>query len=266
MPIDFGNITEIFTKIILRNDIAETWEDSVIVLEKGEPALEMDLEKGIAKFKIGDGSHIFRDLPYSTATPDEIKEMIDNAIANLGGGTGDIFSISLASGSNNGTLKLIVNDTEYDNIAVTGLGSAAYTEASDYATAEQGRKADSAMAFRGVTDVLPSEGVVGDTYKVTANIVIEADLSYTGIEVTASNGDMLTLLMDGWLVVPCGVVAETAKSLEKGIAASVSGAITGSAEAANAGETLNIEVTSINADYITQGTKTIILNGGSAAD
>lgn len=44
-------------------------------------------------------------------------------------------SVSLESGTNNGTLKLTVNGTATDNIAVKGLGSAAYTSASAYAAA-----------------------------------------------------------------------------------------------------------------------------------
>ena len=44
-------------------------------------------------------------------------------------------SISLASGTNNGTLKLTVGSTTTDNIAVKGLGSAAYTDSSAYAAA-----------------------------------------------------------------------------------------------------------------------------------
>ena len=44
-------------------------------------------------------------------------------------------SISLASGTNNGTLKLTVGSTTTDNIAVKGLGSAAYTNSSAYAPA-----------------------------------------------------------------------------------------------------------------------------------
>ena len=41
-------------------------------------------------------------------------------------------SVALASGTNNGTLKLTVNGTATDNIAVKGLGSAAYTESGAY--------------------------------------------------------------------------------------------------------------------------------------
>ena len=44
-------------------------------------------------------------------------------------------SVTLASGTNNGTLKLTVGGTTTDNIAVKGLGSAAYTNSSAYAPA-----------------------------------------------------------------------------------------------------------------------------------
>lgn len=66
--------------------------------------------------------------------------------------------VALASGANDGTLKLIVNGIVTDNIAVKGLKSAAYTESSAYATAAQGMKADDAMpktggAFTGAVTV-----------------------------------------------------------------------------------------------------------------
>lgn len=44
-------------------------------------------------------------------------------------------SVTLASGTNNGTLKMTVGGTTTDNIAVKGLGSAAYTNSSAYASA-----------------------------------------------------------------------------------------------------------------------------------
>lgn len=60
-------------------------------------------------------------------------------------------AVALASGTKNGTLKLTVGGTATDNIAVTGLGSAAYTESTAYATAAQGTKADNAMPKAGGT-------------------------------------------------------------------------------------------------------------------
>lgn len=67
-------------------------------------------------------------------------------------------TVTLASGTNNGTLKLTVGSTATDNIAVKGLGSAAYTASNAYATAAQGTKADNAMpktggAFTGAVTV-----------------------------------------------------------------------------------------------------------------
>ena len=66
--------------------------------------------------------------------------------------------VTLASGTNNGTVKITVNGTATDNVAVKGLKSAAYTESSAYATAAQGTKADDAMpkaggAFTGAVTV-----------------------------------------------------------------------------------------------------------------
>lgn len=73
--------------------------------------------------------------------------------------------VTLESGTNNGTVKLTVNGTATDNVAVKGLKSAAYTDSSDYATAAQGTKADNAMpkaggAFTGaVTVQAPAENM-----------------------------------------------------------------------------------------------------------
>lgn len=60
-------------------------------------------------------------------------------------------SVSITSGTNNGTIKLTVNGNATDNIAVKGLGSAAYTASGAYATSAQGAKADAAMPKAGGT-------------------------------------------------------------------------------------------------------------------
>ena len=48
---------------------------------------------------------------------------------------GYLTSVTLASGTNNGTLKLTVNGTATDNIAVKGLGTMAYESSGDYVSA-----------------------------------------------------------------------------------------------------------------------------------
>lgn len=58
----------------------------------------------------------------------------------------DLPTYTLASGSANGTVAFNGAD-----VAVTGLGSAAYTDSKDYATAAQGTKADSALQSADIT-------------------------------------------------------------------------------------------------------------------
>lgn len=94
----------------------------------------------------------------TAATPNSVKSAYDlantaktNAANAQSTADSKIGSVSLASGTNNGTLKLTVDGTATDNIAVKGLGSAAYTASSTYATAAQGTKADNAMPKSGGT-------------------------------------------------------------------------------------------------------------------
>ena len=129
------------TRIALKSDTSENWAKSTLVLLKGEQAIEIT-ESGSYKIKIGDGVKTFSELPYATMTPEEISALV---------GDGAVQSVTLSSGTNNGTLKLTVDGKATDNIAVKGLGSAAYTDASAYATAAQGAKADAAMPKSGGT-------------------------------------------------------------------------------------------------------------------
>lgn len=101
----------------------------------------------------------------TAATPNSVKSAYDLAntaktnaaaaqtAANNAQATADskVGSVLLATGTNNGTLKLTVNGTATDNIAVKGLGTAAYTASSAYATSAQGTKADNAMPKSGGT-------------------------------------------------------------------------------------------------------------------
>ena len=77
----------------------------------------------------------------TAATPNSVKSAYDlantaktNAATAQATADSKVGSVSLASGTNNGTLKLTVNGTATDNIAVKGLGSAAYTASTAYAT------------------------------------------------------------------------------------------------------------------------------------
>lgn len=130
------------TRIILKNNTKTVLEESSTILMKGEVVLEIDELNRTVKIKVGDGTHRYIDLKYATMTPDDILNVIqENSIQNL----------SIESGTNNGTIKVIMGDNIIDNIEVMGLGSAAYTDVSEYATASQGEKADDAMPKSGGT-------------------------------------------------------------------------------------------------------------------
>lgn len=139
------------TRIALKTDTTENWAASTLVLLKGEQAIEIP-KSGEYKIKIGDGVNTFKDLPYVTMTPTEIKNLINS---------GAVQTVSLSSGTNNGTVKLTVDGTVTDNIAVKGLGSAAYTNSNAYATAGHGH---SISGVSGLQAALDSKSAVGHTH------------------------------------------------------------------------------------------------------
>jgi len=148
-------------RLQLKHDTAAAWSTSTLVLLAGEVAIETDT----GKVKIGDGSKTFPQLGYATLTPDEINALVSGSAVQ---------SVALESGTNNGTVKLTVDGTATDNIAVTGLGSAAFTPATDYATAEQGALAVNAV--RAVT-----EGSTNGTVSVRTGAGEAVDVNVHGL-------------------------------------------------------------------------------------
>lgn len=124
-------------RLALKADTAENWASSALVLLKGEPALETDT----GKWKFGDGTKTYSQLTYAGLTTAEIKDLISQYAVN---------SVALASGDSNGTVKITIDGVS-TNVAVKGLGSAAYTASTAYASAAQGTKADNAMSKSGGT-------------------------------------------------------------------------------------------------------------------
>ena len=130
--------------LVLKKDNVAVGDDAVV---KGWAELLAKAQKGIddaaaakaaadAKYTLPAGG-----IPKTDLSTD-VKTALDNA-------NSAVQSVALASGTNNGTVKLTVDGTATDNIAVTGLKSAAYTESSAYATAAQGAKADKAIPNTG---------------------------------------------------------------------------------------------------------------------
>lgn len=156
------------TRIALKSDTTANWAKSTLVLLKGEQAIEIT-ESGAYKIKIGDGVKTFAELPYATMTPEEISALI---------GDGSVQTVILSSGTNNGTLKLTVDGKDTDNIAVKGLGSAAYTNSSNYATAAQGT-----LATNAVRKV--ASGSANGTISVTTGTGSATDVAVKGLNSAA---------------------------------------------------------------------------------
>ena len=133
--------------IIFRNNFMTVSEINPIILLNGETAIEIDNDEKVVRIKIGNNISTYSELPfYKVGYSDNIIDIINEALSHYNIGAQ---SISISGGSENGTIKLKIDNSEYDNIKVTGLGSAAYTAISNYATSEQGIKADNAMPKTG---------------------------------------------------------------------------------------------------------------------
>ena len=133
--------------IIFRNNFMTVSEINPIILLNGETAIEIDNDEKVVRIKIGNNISTYSELPfYKVGYSDNIIDIINEALSHYNSGAQ---SISISGGSENGTIKLKIDNSEYDNIKVTGLGSAAYTAISNYATSEQGIKADNAMPKTG---------------------------------------------------------------------------------------------------------------------
>ena len=101
------------------------------------------------------------------------KAMTDAANAAAAGVTslnGKTGAVTIATGTSNGSIK--VGDAD---VAVKGLGSAAYTEASAYATAAQGALADSAL--QEITSSNTNVISIENKNQITPNIATPSDLS-----------------------------------------------------------------------------------------
>ena len=140
--------------LILKKNGVAVGDDAVV---KGWATLLTKAQKGIddaaAALAAAQAAQSTADGKYTKPTGGIPKADLAGAVqTSLGKADTALQShqtVTLASGTNNGTLKITVNGTATDNVAVKGLKSAAYTDSSAYATAAQGTKADNAMPKAG---------------------------------------------------------------------------------------------------------------------
>lgn len=156
--------------LVLKKDGVAVGDDAVV---KGWATLLAKAQKGVddaaaaaaaaqAAQSTADGKY---SKPAGGIPKTDLAEAVQTSLGKADTALQNHQTVTLESGTNNGTVKITVNGTATDNVAVKGLKSAAYTESSAYATAAQGTKADNAMpkaggAFTGaVTVQAPSENM-----------------------------------------------------------------------------------------------------------
>ena len=105
---------------------------------------------------------------------------------------------TVSTGATDGTIKVNTNGTETE-VAVAGLGSAAYTEAADYAKADDLKEvrsiaegASQAVSYNNYAALVEAfNGLAADKYKIGQNIMIVQldvpDLWISSIETTSVN-------------------------------------------------------------------------------
>lgn len=149
--------------LVLKKDGVAVGDDAVV---KGWATLLAKAQKGVddaaaaaaaaqAAQSTADGKY---SKPAGGIPKTDLAEAVQTSLGKADTALQNHQTVTLESGTNNGTVKITVNGTATDNVAVKGLKSAAYTESSAYATAAQGTKADNAMpkaggAFTGAVTV-----------------------------------------------------------------------------------------------------------------
>lgn len=173
-------MAEIKTRISLKYDSLTNWQSSVFngndsskYLKAGEVAIvtlapnketnsTATANQHPLLFKVGTGAHKFDDLPWASALAADVYDWAKksesdfitwvNTIVNHPAApdlTPYLVKDDIAEGATNGTIAVRGED-----VKVHGLGSAAYTDATAYATAAQGQKADAAAVKADVDSAL----------------------------------------------------------------------------------------------------------------
>ena len=158
---------------------------------------------------------------------DSGKKAADFAPADIDTG---VHSVSLASGTNNGTVKLTVDGVDTDNIAVKGLGTAAYKADTDFVSAADGLElnnaingasaaASSAVEKIGVTDWIDS---AYNGSNITKELIrIDSEIDGIGLDINAIDGKFTNYYTKGETDSAILVETNRAKAAEEANAAAI---------------------------------------------
>lgn len=107
-------LNSVNVKLQIRNDTAENWRTQNPLLERGELVAEIDTNL----LKIGNGEANYNDLPYVSATVEEIQEALDSKLGINGGEVSGPIILNYVPAAANDA----VNKSYVDNL-VAGVGT-----------------------------------------------------------------------------------------------------------------------------------------------
>lgn len=141
-------------------------------------------------FKVGDGEHFWKDLNWASALAADVYSWAKKSESEFITWVNTIVkhpaAPEITTGNANGTIAVDGTD-----VAVKGLGSAAYTNADAYATSEQGTKADNAA-----TTIAKYGDIV--THNVSEFAPHNIDTGVHSVELAGgTNNGTLKLTVDG---------------------------------------------------------------------
>lgn len=170
-------MAEINAKIQVRIGTTTQWEEASQALLTGEIGYDTDKHE----LKIGDGTSLWESLPLVN----DATAVIDgNYVSEVKEGTGD------------GQISVTKNGLT-TQVSVHGLKSAAYTDATDYATKAQGDKADTAVQKVIVgTQELEGTEITIDTETLLTDLGVDPD-SYLTSEDISTGTDNGTIKVKG---------------------------------------------------------------------
>lgn len=138
--------------------------DAITATQIASGAISTDkiADNAVTADKINNGEIGTTKLADGAVTEAKLHQGVKDSLAKANSA---IQSVTLAGGTNNGTVKLTVDGTATDNIAVTGLGTAAYEAKGAFDTAG----AAAAVLGNADTDTAESNTVYGVKKKAEAN-------------------------------------------------------------------------------------------------
>lgn len=170
---------------------------------------------------------------------------------------------TFATGDSNGQIKVTPSGGSAQNVSVKGLGSAAYTASTAYATAAQGTKADNALPKAG-------GNISGHIYLTGANASSSTGSTSQIVFGTSSNNHVVISSNDNALVINPTTTTTTnqivlyldkASQFPSGISANVTGNLTGNASSASK---VNNKLTIKLNGGSTEGTNLFTFDGSAA--